>query len=131
MEYYTMLARQHFGYQKIVPRKPLQGYLKLLPPDILDYDYTSSEGYPNGQKLTDDTVDIHPNQVLTNKLHTITNTGSTLAMPSKNNQVSRNNSRQYVPSFLFDLDLKAVHGFELEILSHDKKNSCNHFRRQK
>jgi hypothetical protein len=66
MEYYTMLARQHFGYQKIVPRKPLQGYLKLLLPDILDYDYTSSEGYPNGRNLTDDTIDIQL-AVLTNE----------------------------------------------------------------
>ncbi len=51
----------------------------------------------------------------------------------KSNQVSRNNSRsiddrtqQYVPSVLFDLESKAVHGSELEILSRD-----NHFRRQK
>jgi uncharacterized protein DUF4331 len=31
--------------------------LTLLP-DILDYDYSSSEGYPNGRKLTDDSMDI-------------------------------------------------------------------------
>ena len=32
---------------------------------ILDYDYTSSEGYPNGRKLTDDIIDIQL-AVLTN-----------------------------------------------------------------
>jgi hypothetical protein len=30
-------------------------------------------------------------------------------------------TQQYVPSFLFDLESKAIPGFELEILSHDKK----------
>lgn len=38
--------------------------LTLLP-DILDYDYSSSEGYPNGRKLTDDIIDIQLT-VLTN-----------------------------------------------------------------
>jgi Domain of unknown function (DUF4331) len=38
--------------------------LSLLP-DILDYDYSSSKGYPNGRKLTDDIVDIQL-AVLTN-----------------------------------------------------------------
>jgi hypothetical protein len=38
--------------------------LTLLP-DILDYDYSSSEGYPNGRKLTDDSMDIQLT-VLTN-----------------------------------------------------------------
>jgi hypothetical protein len=38
--------------------------LSLLP-DILDYDYSSSEGYPNGRKLTDDVMDFQLN-VLTN-----------------------------------------------------------------
>lgn len=31
--------------------------LTLLP-DILDYDYSNSDGYPNGRKLTDDIIDI-------------------------------------------------------------------------
>jgi uncharacterized protein DUF4331 len=38
--------------------------LTLLP-DILEYDYTSSKGYPNGRKLTDDIIDIQL-AVLTN-----------------------------------------------------------------
>jgi Domain of unknown function (DUF4331) len=38
--------------------------LTLLP-DILDYDYSSSKGYPNGRKLTDDIIDIQL-AVLTN-----------------------------------------------------------------
>jgi hypothetical protein len=39
--------------------------LSLLP-DILDYDYSNSEGYRNGRKLTDDIVDIQL-AVLTNE----------------------------------------------------------------
>ena len=38
--------------------------LTLLP-DILDYDYSSAKGYPNGRKLTDDIIDIQMT-VLTN-----------------------------------------------------------------
>jgi hypothetical protein len=38
--------------------------LTLLP-DILDYDYSSAKGYPNGRKLTDDIIDIQL-EVLTN-----------------------------------------------------------------
>jgi hypothetical protein len=38
--------------------------LSLLP-DILNYDYSSSQGYPNGRKLTDDIIDIQL-AVLTN-----------------------------------------------------------------
>jgi hypothetical protein len=38
--------------------------LTLLP-DILDYDYSSAKGYPNGRKLTDDIIDIQL-AVLTN-----------------------------------------------------------------
>ena len=38
--------------------------LTLLP-DILDYDYSSTKGYPNGRKLTDDIIDIQL-AVLTN-----------------------------------------------------------------
>src|SRR5215467_5311656 len=36
-----------------------------LLPDILDYDYSSAKGYPNGRKLTDDIIDIQL-AVLTN-----------------------------------------------------------------
>ena len=38
--------------------------LTLLP-DILEYNYTSSKGYPDGRKLTDDIIDIQL-AVLTN-----------------------------------------------------------------
>src|SRR5215469_1191297 len=38
--------------------------LTLLP-DILDYDYSSAKGYPNGRKLTDDIIDLQL-AVLTN-----------------------------------------------------------------
>jgi hypothetical protein len=41
-----------------------QTALTLLP-DILDYDYSSTAGYPNGRKLTDDIIDYQLN-VLTN-----------------------------------------------------------------
>ncbi|MFL6376285.1 MAG: DUF4331 family protein [Nitrososphaeraceae archaeon] len=44
--------------------RALKRQLTLLP-DILDYDYSSSEGYPNGRKLTDDIIDIQLT-VLTN-----------------------------------------------------------------
>jgi len=46
------------------PESAQQTALTLLP-DILDYDYSSSEGYRNGRKLTDDIIDIQLT-VLTN-----------------------------------------------------------------
>jgi Domain of unknown function (DUF4331) len=52
---------ESFGH---TPESAHQTALTLLP-DILGYDYTSSEGYPNGRNLTDDTVDIQL-AVLTN-----------------------------------------------------------------
>lgn len=52
---------ESFGYS---PESAQQTALTLLP-DILDYDYSSSEGYRNGRKLTDDTIDIQL-AVLTN-----------------------------------------------------------------
>jgi uncharacterized protein DUF4331 len=45
---------QSFGYS---PENAQQVALTLLP-DILDYDYSSPEGYRNGRKLTDDIIDI-------------------------------------------------------------------------
>ncbi|MGA9154601.1 MAG: DUF4331 family protein, partial [Candidatus Nitrosopolaris sp.] len=38
---------------------------KNIPDNILDYDYSSAKGYPNGRKLTDDIIDIQL-EVLTN-----------------------------------------------------------------
>jgi hypothetical protein len=52
---------ESFGYTAENAQKTA---LTLLP-DILDYDYSSSEGYPNGRKLTDDIIDIQL-AVLTN-----------------------------------------------------------------
>jgi hypothetical protein len=46
------------------PEHARQTALTLLP-DILDYDYSSSAGYRNGRKLTDDVIDIQL-AVLTN-----------------------------------------------------------------
>ena len=45
---------ESFGHN---PQSAQKTALTLLP-DILDYDYSSSEGYPNGRKLTDDIIDI-------------------------------------------------------------------------
>lgn len=45
---------ESFGHN---PESAQKTALTLLP-DILDYDYSSSEGYPNGRKLTDDIIDI-------------------------------------------------------------------------
>ena len=42
-----------FGHN---PESAQKTALTLLP-DILDYDYSISEGYPNGRKLTDDIID--------------------------------------------------------------------------
>jgi Domain of unknown function (DUF4331) len=52
---------ESFGHN---PRSAQKTALSLLP-DILDYDYSKSEGYPNGRKLTDDIMDFQLN-VLTN-----------------------------------------------------------------
>ncbi len=52
---------ESFGHN---PESAQQTALSLLP-DILDYDYSSSEGYRNGRKLTDDIIDIQL-AVLTN-----------------------------------------------------------------
>jgi hypothetical protein len=52
---------ESFGHN---PESAQKTALTLLP-DILDYDYSSSEGYPNGRKLTDDITDIQLT-VLTN-----------------------------------------------------------------
>jgi Domain of unknown function (DUF4331) len=52
---------ESFGHN---PGSAQKTALSLLP-DILDYDYSSSEGYPNGRKLTDDIIDFQLN-VLTN-----------------------------------------------------------------
>jgi hypothetical protein len=54
-------ALESFGHN---PESAQKTALTLLP-DILDYDYSSSEGYPNGRKLTDDIIDIQLT-VLTN-----------------------------------------------------------------
>ena len=48
--------------------------LTLLP-DILDYDYSSAKGYPNGRNLTDDIIDIQL-AVLTNGRVTTDKVGS-------------------------------------------------------
>ena len=45
---------ESFGHS---PESAQQTALTLLP-DILDYDYSSSKGYRNGRKLTDDIIDI-------------------------------------------------------------------------
>jgi hypothetical protein len=45
---------ESFGY---TPENAQKTALSLLP-DILDYDYSSSKGYPNGRKLPDDIIDI-------------------------------------------------------------------------
>jgi hypothetical protein len=50
-----------FGHN---PESAQKTALTLLP-DILDYDYSSSKGYPNGRKLTDDIIDTQLS-VLTN-----------------------------------------------------------------
>jgi len=52
---------ESFGHNPVSAQKTALGLL----PDILDYDYSSSEGYPNGRKLTDDIIDFQLN-VLTN-----------------------------------------------------------------
>jgi len=52
---------ESFGYD---PENAQKTALTLLP-DILDYDYSNSKGYPNGRKLTDDIIDIQL-AVLTN-----------------------------------------------------------------
>ena len=52
---------ESFGHN---PESAQKTALSLLP-DILDYDYSNSEGYPNGRKLTDDIIDIQLT-VLTN-----------------------------------------------------------------
>jgi hypothetical protein len=52
---------ESFGYNH---ESAQQTTLTLLP-DILDYDYTSFKGYPNGRQLTDDIIDIQL-AVLTN-----------------------------------------------------------------
>jgi Domain of unknown function (DUF4331) len=52
---------ESFGHS---PERAHQTALTLLP-DILGYDYSSSEGYPNGRRLTDDIIDIQL-AVLTN-----------------------------------------------------------------
>jgi hypothetical protein len=41
---------------------------EILLPDILTYDYTSSAGYLNGRKLTDDVIDISLNLVTNGKI---------------------------------------------------------------
>jgi hypothetical protein len=43
-----------FGYSE----KKADGIAKVLLPDILTYDYSSSAGFLNGRKLTDDVIDI-------------------------------------------------------------------------
>jgi len=52
---------ESFGYTTENAQKTA---LTILP-DILNYDYSSSKGYPNGRKLTDDIIDIQL-AVLTN-----------------------------------------------------------------
>jgi Domain of unknown function (DUF4331) len=52
---------ESFGHN---PESAQKTALTLLP-DILDYDYSRSEGYPNGRKLTDDIIDTQLS-VLTN-----------------------------------------------------------------
>jgi hypothetical protein len=52
---------ESFGYNLENAQKTA---LTLLP-DILDYDYSNSKGYPNGRNLTDDVIDIQL-AVLTN-----------------------------------------------------------------
>ena len=52
---------ESFGHNAESAQKTALTFL----PDILEYDYSSSEGYPNGRKLTDDIIDIQLT-VLTN-----------------------------------------------------------------
>jgi hypothetical protein len=58
-----------------------QTALALLP-DILDYDYASTAGYPNGRKLTDDIIDYQLN-VLTNGAVTTDKVGTHRDLLSK------------------------------------------------
>jgi hypothetical protein len=45
------------------PRAEAKSIAELLLPDILTYDYSSSAGFLNGRKLTDDVIDIELNLV--------------------------------------------------------------------
>lgn len=50
---------ESFGYTDSQAR----GIAKILLPDMLTYDYSSSAGFLNGRKLTDDVIDIELNLV--------------------------------------------------------------------
>ena len=45
---------EHAGH----PRDQATTLAGTLLPDLLTYDYSSSEGYPNGRKLTDDVINM-------------------------------------------------------------------------
>jgi hypothetical protein len=53
------LTLESFGH----PAAEAEAIAKVLLPDILTYDYSSSAGFLNGRKLTDDVIDIELNLV--------------------------------------------------------------------
>jgi hypothetical protein len=53
------LTLESFGH----PPAEAEAIAKILLPDILTYDYSSSAGFLNGRKLTDDVIDIELNLV--------------------------------------------------------------------
>jgi Domain of unknown function (DUF4331) len=53
------LTLEKFGH----PASEAEAIAKILLPDILTYDYSSSAGFLNGRKLTDDVIDIELNLV--------------------------------------------------------------------
>jgi hypothetical protein len=53
------LTLEAFGH----PPAEAEAIAKILLPDILTYDYSSSAGFLNGRKLTDDVIDIELNLV--------------------------------------------------------------------
>lgn len=55
-----------FGYSEA----QADGIAKILLPDILTYDYSSSQGFLNGRKLTDDVIDIELALVTNGKVTT-------------------------------------------------------------
>jgi hypothetical protein len=60
------LTLQAFGH----PAAEAEAIARILLPDILTYDYSSSAGFLNGRKLTDDVIDIELNLVTNGKVTT-------------------------------------------------------------
>lgn len=60
------LTLESFGH----PPAEAEAIAKILLPDILTYDYSSSAGFLNGRKLTDDVIDIELNLVSNGKVTT-------------------------------------------------------------